>query len=176
MLEVRGSFDDALARLPGARPSAARYVLVNSLNPHRIEGQKTAAFEIVEELGRAPDVLALPYGGGGNTRRLRQGLRRGRARDARSSPSQAAERATTLASAIRIAEPVHADEVDALIASGRVEIVTVADDEIIAAWLELATVEGLFCEPSSAAGLAGARAASSSSRAARSSSCSPATG
>ena len=51
-------------------------VLVNSLNPHRIEGQKTAAFEIVEELGRAPDVLALPYGGGGNTVAYAKGFAR----------------------------------------------------------------------------------------------------
>ena len=59
-------------------PTAARTSLVNSLNPHRIEGQKTAAFEIVEELGGAPDVLALPYGGGGNTCAYARGLRRGR--------------------------------------------------------------------------------------------------
>ena len=67
VLEVRGSFDEALA---AARELARRgtHALVNSLNPYRIQGQKTAAFEIVEELGHAPDVLALPYGGGGDTR------------------------------------------------------------------------------------------------------------
>ena len=66
VLEVRGTFDEALA---AARALADRgtHALVNSLNPHRIQGQKTAAFEIVDELGNAPDVLALPYGGGGNT-------------------------------------------------------------------------------------------------------------
>ena len=66
LLEVRGSFDQAL---DAARELASRgtHVLVNSLNPYRLEGQKTAAFELVEELGSAPDVLALPYGGGGNT-------------------------------------------------------------------------------------------------------------
>ena len=65
VLEVRGSFDEALS---AARALADRgtHVLVNSLNPDRLEGQKTAAFEIGEELGAAPDVLALPYGGGGN--------------------------------------------------------------------------------------------------------------
>jgi threonine synthase len=68
---------------------------------------------------------------------------------------QAAERASTLASAIRIAEPAHAAEVDRLVSAGRIEIVTVSDDEITDAWLELASREGLFCEPASAAGLAG---------------------
>jgi threonine synthase len=67
VLEVRGSFDQALA---AARQLTERgtHVLVNSLNPYRLEGQKTAAFEILEELGASPAVLALPYGGGGNTR------------------------------------------------------------------------------------------------------------
>ena len=91
-LEVRGSFDEALASCLELAERGA-FVLVNSLNPHRIEGQKTAAFEIVEELGRAPDVLALPYGGGGNTRRVRQGLRRGgRARRGSSPPRRPSAR------------------------------------------------------------------------------------
>ena len=65
-LEMNGSFDEAL-RVCLELAEQGVLMLVNSLNPHRIEGQKTAAFEIVEELGRAPDVLALPYGGGGNS-------------------------------------------------------------------------------------------------------------
>ena len=87
------------------------YVVVNSVNPDRLEGQKTAALEIVEELGAPPDVLALPYGGGGNTARLRARLRASRPRLPRLCPSQAAQRADTVASAIRIGEPVHAEEV-----------------------------------------------------------------
>src|SRR5207248_3583817 len=67
VLEVRGSFDEAL-RSCQELAGRGRFALVNSLNPDRIEGQKTAAFEIVEQLGgRAPDLVALPYGGGGNT-------------------------------------------------------------------------------------------------------------
>ena len=71
MLEVRGNFDDALA---SAKELAARgtHVLVNSLNPNRRHGQKTAVFEIVEELGGMPDAFLLPYGGGGNTSAYRQ--------------------------------------------------------------------------------------------------------
>src|SRR4026209_811716 len=73
VLEVRGSFDEALS---AARPLAARgtRVLLNSLNPDRLEGQKTAAFEIVEELGSTPDALALPYGGGGNVTAYARGF------------------------------------------------------------------------------------------------------
>jgi threonine synthase len=153
VLDVRGSFDEALR---GCLELANRgiFMLVNSLNPHRIEGQKTAAFEIVEELGRAPDILALPYGGGGNTVAYARGFDEDEAAT-RIVSVQAAERPTTLASAIRIAEPAHLDEVHELVVEGRVQLVTVTDSEITAAWLELASREGLFCEPSSAAGLAG---------------------
>jgi threonine synthase len=153
--EVNGSFDDAL-KVCLELADRGVLMLVNSLNPHRIEGQKTAAFEICEELGRAPDVLALPYGGGGNSVAYAKGFSEEGA-STRMVSVQAAERATTLASAIRIAEPAHLDEVDELIANGRVELVTVDDSEITAAWLEIASNEGLFCEPSSAAGYAGLR-------------------
>ena len=92
--------------LAAARELAERgtHVLVNSVNPYRVEGQKTAAFEIVEELGGPPDVLALPYGGGGNTVRLRARLRRGRRRHAAgSSPPRRSSARRRFASAIRIA-------------------------------------------------------------------------
>src|SRR5439155_9906573 len=68
--------------------------------------------------------------------------------------AQASDRSHTIASAIRIAEPAHADKVDELVAGGRVQIVSVTDAEITDAWLEIASREGLFCEPSSAAGFA----------------------
>jgi threonine synthase len=153
VLAVRGSFDDALR---ASQELAARgdYALVNSVNEYRLEGQKTVAFEIVEELGRVPDIVALPYGGGGNTTAVFRGFRDAGEGLPRLLPSQAEHRATTLASAIRISEPVHADEVaEALEACGG-GIVTVPDASVIVAWQELAALEGLFCEPSSAAGLA----------------------
>ena len=152
VLEVRGTFDEAL-RSCQQLADRGTFALVNSLNPHRIEGQKTAAFEIVEELGRAPDVLALPYGGGGNITAYAKGFAEDGVR-VRLVGGQAAERAHTVASAIRIAEPAHAHEVAELVDGGLAELVSVSDAEITDAWLEIASREGLFCEPSSAAGLA----------------------
>src|SRR5262249_9531701 len=149
VLEVRGSFDDALR----ACLELTDFTIVNSLNPYRLEGQKTAVFEIAEQLGRAPDVLALPYGGGGNTCAYARGFaEEGGA--TRLVCGQAAERAETVASAIRIAEPAHLQQVEAIVAAGRAEIVSVRDEEITDAWLEVSSREGIFCEPSSAAGLA----------------------
>jgi len=151
VLEVRGDFDEALA---AARELAGRgtHVLVNSLNPNRRAGQKTAVFEIVEELGAAPDAFVIPYGGGGNTSAYADGIGElGLVTPIYSVEAQ--HRPTTMATAIRIGDPVHADSVRAAGAN----VVTVSDDEIVAAWLELATAEGLFCEPSSAAGLAAIR-------------------
>jgi threonine synthase len=153
-LEVRGSFDESLA---AARELAARgtHALVNSLNPYRLEGQKTAAFEIVEELGQPPDVLALPYGGGGNTCAYAKGFEEAGAGLPRILAVQAAERAATTASAIRIADPVHAPDVEQALARTGGSVVTVSDDAILDAWRVLAHEEGLFCEPASAAGVAG---------------------
>lgn len=151
VLAVRGSFDEALA---AARALAERgtHALVNSLNPYRRQGQKTAVYEIVDDLGGPPDAFVLPYGGGGNTSayamaRDELGL------DVPIVSVEAADREHTLASAIRIGDPAHADGVRA---SGAV-VLSVSDEEIVAAWRELAELEGLFCEPSSAAGLAAIR-------------------
>jgi threonine synthase len=151
VLAVRGTFDEALA---AARELAARgtHALVNSLNPYRREGQKTAVYEIVEELGGAPDAFVIPYGGGGNTASYAQALEElGLGTPIVSV--QAADRLHTLASAIRIGEPAHREAVHAADALVR----SVDDAEILAAWEELATAEGLFCEPSSAAPLAAVR-------------------
>jgi threonine synthase len=147
VLELAGPFDTALetAETLAQRDDVA---LVNSLNPHRREGQKTAVFEIVEELGDTPETFYLPYGGGGNTLAYAQGLQE-LEKTARLVVAEAADRGATVASAIRIGSPVHAAEVSA----GPAEVVTLDDDEILRAWRELAA-EGVFCEPSSAAGLA----------------------
>jgi threonine synthase len=153
LIEVQGPFEAALdaARELGRRGSHA---LVNSLNPYRLEGQKTAAFEIVEELGGAPDVLALPYGGGGNTRAYALGFDESGAGLPPFLAGEAAERAFTMATAIRIAEPAHRALAEEAIARSRGAVVPLADEEILAAWRDLARLEGVFCEPSSAAGVA----------------------
>jgi len=153
VLEVRGSFDEALA---AARELAVRgtHVHVNSLNPDRLEGQKTAAFEIVETLGGTPDVLALPYGGGGNLTAYARGFTESGVGMPKLVGGEAAERSTTVASAIRIVEPAHAATVDAALQGSAGTVVSLSDEAILEAWQELAHTEGVFCEPASAAGLA----------------------
>lgn len=153
LLEVRGSFEDAL---DAARELARRgtHVLVNSLNPYRLEGQKTAAFELADELGGPPDVLALPYGGGGNTCAYALGFEELGAGLPGLLAGEAAGRAKTLASAIRIVDPAHRAEAETAIASSGGAVVSLSDEEILAAWRDLARLEGVFCEPSSAAGVA----------------------
>jgi threonine synthase len=156
LLEVQGGFVEAFDK---ATELAERegFTNVNSTNPYRIEGQKTAALELVDDLGSAPDALLLPYGGGGNTTAYAKGfVEAGRGRP-RLHPVEVEDRATTIASAIRITDPVHDHEVaDALSTLGG-EIVTISEDEIVSAWRMLAREEGLFCEPASAAGIAALR-------------------
>ena len=154
VLEVRGSFDQALA---AARQLTERgtHVLVNSLNPYRLEGQKTAAFEILEELGAPPTVLALPYGGGGNTRAYVMGFEEAGAGLPRIVAVESSLRAETTASAIRISAPVHAPEVEEALERTGGLIAKVSDETLLDAWRALAQEEGIFCEPASAAGVAG---------------------
>ena len=157
LIELAGSFDDAL-RCCRELAQQDGFVLVNSINPDRLEGQKTVVRELLDELGAAPDVIALPYGGGGNSCAVAQGLDEAGVQ-APLLAGEAAERPTTWASAIRIGDPAHATEVAALREAGRLEVATLGEDEIRSAWLELARAEGVFCEPASAAGLAAVRRA-----------------
>ncbi|HXZ64856.1 MAG TPA: threonine synthase [Streptosporangiaceae bacterium] len=170
LLQVDGNFDDCLELV---RKLAADYpvALVNSVNPERLQGQKTAAFEIVEVLGDAPDVHCLPVGNAGNIAAYWLGyteyLADGRAtRAPRLLGYQAAGAApivtgrpvlnpTTVATAIRIGNPAswHLAE-DARDASGGL-IDSVTDEQILAAYHLLAEREGVFGEPAAAAGVAG---------------------
>ena len=152
VLEVRGDFDEALA---AAQELARRgtHVLVNSVNPYRREGQKTAVFEIVEELGARTRRVRDPVRRRRQHVRLRAGDRASsgsRRRSSRSRPSTGRRRSPRRSGSATRCTP------QACRRRART-IVTVSDDEIVAAWLELATTEGLFCEPSSAAGLAAIR-------------------
>jgi threonine synthase len=153
IVEVEGTFSDAFAHAEQLCGEDG-VVHVNSTNPNRIEGQKTAAFEIVEQLGGLPDVLTLPYGGGGNTKAYARGFQEAAGALPRIHPAEAERRADTFASAIRIVDPVHRAEVeDALERSGG-SIVTVSEDELLQAWRAVGLQEGIFCEPASAAGVA----------------------
>jgi threonine synthase len=153
VVEVAGTFSDAYdASL--ALGEREGYVVVNSVNDDRIEGQKTAALEILEQLGELPDALLLPYGGGGNTKAYARGFLEGAGRLPRLHPAEAERRADTFASAIRIVDPVHRDEVEDAVARSSGAVVTLHEEEIEQAWRALGREEGLFCEPASAAGVA----------------------
>ncbi|HEX6693190.1 MAG TPA: threonine synthase [Longimicrobiales bacterium] len=172
IVTVRGNFDAALRV---ARDAAARYdvALVNSVNPYRIEGQTTGAYEICESLGDAPAVLALPVGNGGNITAYRLGfmraLERGRsARAPRMIGAQAAgaaplvhghvvEAPETVATAIRIGNPATWDPAIAAARDSGGAVLAVTDDEILEAWRCIASLTGVFCEPASAAGVAALR-------------------
>jgi threonine synthase len=152
VVEITGSFDDAL-RLCRELGERDGFAVVNSVNPDRIDGQKTVVAEIVEQLGTVPDVIALPYGGGGNTSAVAAGIAEAGI-STRIVSGQSAVRTTTVASAIRIGEPAHLERVESLVADGRVEVATLGEDELLSAWRELGEAEGIFCEPASAAGVA----------------------
>jgi threonine synthase len=174
VVTVRGNFDDALRV---AREAAERYdvALVNSVNPFRIEGQTTAAYEICDALGDAPDVLALPVGNGGNITAYWLGFRRsvehGRAhalpRILGVQASGAAPlvhgapvaKPETIATAIRIGAPATWDPAIAAAQQSGGALRAVSDDAILEAYARIASLEGVFCEPASAAGVAGLRAA-----------------
>jgi threonine synthase len=170
IVQIDGSFDDALRIVRGLSESR-EVALVNSVNPHRIEGQKTAAFEIVDELGDAPDILCIPVGNAGNITAYWRGfVEYERAERTTQRPQmwgfQAAGAAPlvegapvahpeTIATAIRIGNPASWDgAIEARDASGGA-ISAVTDDEILEAYRLLAAHEGVFCEPASAASLAG---------------------
>jgi threonine synthase len=148
--EIDGTFEDAHRE---ARRLAEEegFVNVNSINPDRIEGQSSAAQEVVEQLGRLPDVLALPYGGGGNTVAYAAGFGESLPRFVL---GEADQRASTFASAIRIVDPVHRVEVEDVLERSGGAVVRLGEQQIEDAWKLVAREEGLFCEPASAAAVA----------------------
>jgi threonine synthase len=154
IVEVEGTFSDAYARAEELAGEAGS-LLVNSTNPDRIEGQMTAAAEIVEQLGALPDMVTLPYGGGGNTKAYARGFLAASGALPRLHPVESAVRADTVASAIRIVEPIHHAEVAAALEESGGSVLTVSDAELLDAWKSLRTLEGVFSEPASAAGIAG---------------------
>jgi threonine synthase len=165
IVEVAGNFDTALKT---ALEVAAEkgFTVVNSSNPYRIEGQKTAAFEIAESLGRAPGFQFMPVGNAGNITAYWKGYQELGGRRPRMMGFQAAGAAPlvlgrpvkapkTIATAIRIGDPYSRDGALAARDESGGAIGSVTDGEILAAYRFLAREEGVFCEPASAAGVAG---------------------
>jgi threonine synthase len=170
VLQVRGNFDQAL-RIVRELPSRAPVTVVNSVNPYRIEGQKTGAFEIVDVLGDAPDVHCIPVGNAGNITAYWRGYceykEAGRATKLpRMLGFQAAGAAPivlghpvaepeTVATAIRIGNPASWYAATAAASESGGAIAAVTDEEILAAYRFLAQQESVFCEAASAASVAG---------------------
>ncbi len=161
---LRGNFDQALTLV---RELVARHpiALVNSVNEYRIEGQKTGAFEVCDQLGEAPDALCIPVGNAGNVTSWWKGFREyetaprlygfqaeGAAPLVEGAPVAQPE---TVASAIRIGNPARWEEAMDAFTGSRGEVRAVSDAEILDAYRWLGRREGVFCEPASAASVAG---------------------
>jgi threonine synthase len=172
VVAVDGNFDAALRVVRAlAEQDDHPMTLVNSVNPYRLEGQKTGAFEVCDDLGRAPDILAIPVGNAGNISAYWAGFREYAAaglvptrprmlgfQAAGAAPlvlGRPIESPETIATAIRIGNPASWEKAIAARDESGGAIETVSDDEILAAYRALATEEGIFCEPSSATSLAG---------------------
>jgi threonine synthase len=175
VVALQGNFDDAL-RIVRELSQKHPIELVNSVNPHRIEGQKTAAFEVVEDLGEVPGALAIPVGNAGNVTAYWRGFTElgerqldklevsgpgpvlygfqaaGAAPLVRGEPVPQPE---TVASAIRIGNPARWEEAMAAFTASRGRVAAVSDEQILNAYRWLADNEGVFCEPASAASVAG---------------------
>jgi threonine synthase len=170
IVAIDGNFDDTL-RIVRELSQTQDFTIVNSINPDRIAGQKTAAFEIVDELGDAPDFHLLPVGNAGNITAYWNGYREYQAHGKSTKlPAmigfQAAgaapifhgckiDKPETIASAIRIGNPASWKQALAAIAESRGAVDVVNDEDILAAQNWLAQREGIFVEPASAASIAG---------------------
>jgi len=164
VIALEGNFDQALEIV---REIAQRHPveLVNSVNPYRIEGQKTAAFEVIEELGEPPDALAIPVGNAGNVTSWWKGFGERQAtpilygfQAEGAAPlvvGHPIEKPETVASAIRIGNPARWEEAMGAFTASRGRVAAVSDEQILNAYRWLANSEGIFCEPASAASVAG---------------------
>lgn len=170
VLAIEGNFDDCLQIV---QELAANYpvTLVNSVNPYRLEGQKTGAFEIVDNLGNAPDWLCIPVGNAGNITAYWMGFCQYHQNEkcdrlprmmgfqaAGASPlilGEPVAHPETIATAIRIGNPASWEKAVAVKHASQGEFHSVTDDEILEAYRLLASQEGIFCEPASAASVAG---------------------
>ncbi|HKS03851.1 MAG TPA: threonine synthase, partial [Chthoniobacterales bacterium] len=170
IVAIDGNFDDAL-RIVRELGETGDFTIVNSINPDRIAGQKTAAFEVIDSLGDAPDFHLLPVGNAGNITAYWAGYREYRShRRSTKSPAMIGfqaigaapvfydriiETPDTIATAIRIGNPASWKQARAAIVESRGSIDVVIDEDILAAQKRLAQHEGIFVEPASAASVAG---------------------
>jgi threonine synthase len=164
VVALRGNFDEAL-RLVRELVEKHPIALVNSVNDYRIEGQKTGAFEVCDELGEPPDVLSIPVGNAGNITSWWRGFEEWGAAPALHGYQAACaaplvhgapvENPETVASAIRIGNPARWEEAMNAVTASRGAIRAVTDGEILDAYAFLGASEGVFCEPASAASVAG---------------------
>jgi threonine synthase len=170
VISISGNFDEALSIVKEIT-SKKPITLVNSLNPYRLEGQKTAAFEICDELGEPPNILAIPVGNAGNISAYWKGFveyqQRGKTTQlprmfgfqaAGAAPivhGEVVENPETVATAIRIGNPASWMKATSAIEESSGLIDKVSDQEILEAYHTLASTEGIFAEPASAASLAG---------------------
>jgi threonine synthase len=174
VVAVDANFDAALRIVQAlAERNDPPVTLVNSVNPFRLEGQKTAAFEVCDDLGGVPDILAIPVGNAGNISAYWMGFEayrdagvtdrtpamwgfqaEGASPIVRGSPVEFPD---TIATAIRIGNPASWQKAVAARDASGGRIDAVSDDEILASYRDIARLEGVFCEPSSAASVAGVR-------------------
>ena len=169
VIEIDGNFDDAL-RIVREIGEKTKVVIVNSINPYRIEGQKTASFEIVETLGSAPTHHSLPVGNAGNITAYWKGYKEWSAKNHTSLPKmlgfqaegaapivrgKVIEHPETIATAIRIGNPASWKKASQALSASNGQIDAVSDAEILSAQKLIASTEGIFCEPASASSVAG---------------------
>lgn len=169
IVAIEGNFDHALSMVRKLSETAP-IALVNSVNPYRIEGQKTAAFEICDQLGKAPDVLAIPVGNAGNITAYWKGFKEYHEHHQTGLPhmhgfeaegaaaivrNEVIENPETIATAIRIGNPASWQYAVNAASESNGKIDEVTDEEIVAAYRLIAKREGVFAEPGSAASIAG---------------------
>lgn len=169
IISIDGNFDQALAMVRKISEEEP-VTLVNSVNPYRLEGQKTAAFEVCDQLGNAPDILAIPVGNAGNISAYWKGFKEFAEKKGMNLPrmfgfeaagaaalvhNRIFENPETIATAIRIGNPASWDLAVNAVKESQGLFDEVSDEEILAAYKKLASEEGVFAEPASCASLAG---------------------
>lgn len=170
IVEIEGNFDEALRMVREA--GEGDIALVNSVNPYRLEGQKTIAFETIDQLGEVPDVFALPVGNAGNISAAWKGFKEYADKKGTGLPEllgvqadgaapivydRVFEKPETVATAIRIGNPASWELANSALNESEGTILAVTDEEILEAYQLIASREGVFAEPGSCASIAGVK-------------------